>query len=885
MNTLRTSILIEADAREGTRAAKEAQLAFLGLRGKVDQLNRTTKSAAASADVFQRALDAEKRGVDQLRASMDPLFAATQRLKAGTDLVAQAQRRGAISAREQEQMLELLALQHRQTTAAITAQTAATRGLTTATNGGAGGIQNFSYQLQDIFTQVGMGVPLLISLGQQAPQILSGFGAVGAMAGVVAAGVLPLTAAVLGMGYGTRDTADEVKTSSDIISDALSAISAAQAVLRETSDETLDAVIAKYGEVTASVLTLMQAQADLATQGALEQTRTALESVFSSDVLDSITAEFERIPLLASEIEERLAARQLSAGILPDTSSANAELDALEQRLRDIRNLSALQVELGVDESTLQDIAIFRNGLTDALAAENFEGVLTIVSQLRETLQNVPDGPLQDMLGGVVDVEDALRQALAVSEDNEETQQRIATLLETTGNIDISSNLADGADQATRIANELSRAVTAAAQLANQGIGALDRARINFEFRDDPIGRAGALAGAEFDASTATDFQLPDGAAIHLREQRSAFIAARVEAAQYNEQLRAWQAEQREAARSGSGGGRGGAGAARRLARQAERDRERTITDIGRQMDRLAPSYERDAKALLEWRREALANLNPALAGYDAFAQDVESIFEQRLAEAYQEDLARQTDWRSGVQVGLSEIHDDLLSFADVSSDLVTTWASGLEDAFVEFGTTGKASIADLVDFTLEQLLRLSYQQALQPALTGLVDLAVGAFVPAGAPKVGPAATIVQGLSATQSHAGSTIGTGGVRRTYGAGAPLRADERLTVTKLGQRVFTPEQIANGATVVDALAAAAQSNRQGPANVTFSPSFVFENASGAPISGNVVEEDDGNGGRKYRAIIDDEIAGSFSRPGGGGRRAMQKQFGLRSRMPRR
>lgn len=68
--------------------------------------------------------------------------------------------------------------------------------------------------------------------------------------------------------------------------------------------------------------------------------------------------------------------------------------------------------------------------------------------------------------------------------------------------VDMATAIAAAADQASRMANELGRAVSNAIALANQGVGDVERARINYEFRDDPLGRAGALAGAEFDART-----------------------------------------------------------------------------------------------------------------------------------------------------------------------------------------------------------------------------------------------------------------------------------------------------------------------------------------------------------------------------------------------
>ena len=55
------------------------------------------------------------------------------------------------------------------------------------------GIQNASFQLGDFATQVGAGTSASIALGQQLPQLLGGFGILGAVLGAVVAVAVPLT--------------------------------------------------------------------------------------------------------------------------------------------------------------------------------------------------------------------------------------------------------------------------------------------------------------------------------------------------------------------------------------------------------------------------------------------------------------------------------------------------------------------------------------------------------------------------------------------------------------------------------------------------------------------------------------------------------------------
>ncbi|WP_417726175.1 phage tail length tape measure family protein [Roseovarius sp.] len=68
---------------------------------------------------------------------------------------------------------------------------------------------------------------------------------------------------------------------------------------------------------------------------------------------------------------------------------------------------------------------------------------------------------------------------------------------------DISGVLNAAANEAARLSAEVRGAVDAMADLQSQGEVGLETARIRAEFRDDPVGRAGALAGARFDREAA----------------------------------------------------------------------------------------------------------------------------------------------------------------------------------------------------------------------------------------------------------------------------------------------------------------------------------------------------------------------------------------------
>ena len=71
-----------------------------------------------------------------------------------------------------------------------------------------GNIQNFAFQAQDVAVQISAGTSAAQALGQQLPQLLGGFGVLGAVMGAVVAIGIPLAANFLGIGEEAEDRVD-----------------------------------------------------------------------------------------------------------------------------------------------------------------------------------------------------------------------------------------------------------------------------------------------------------------------------------------------------------------------------------------------------------------------------------------------------------------------------------------------------------------------------------------------------------------------------------------------------------------------------------------------------------------------------------------------------
>lgn len=121
-----------------------------------------------------------------------------------------------------------------------------------------GNLQNVSYQLQDIFVQISSGQGVARALGQQMPQLLSGFGALGAALGTVAAIGVPLAASFMSSGEEAVDLEKQVKA----LSEALEALRDAQA----NAAMPIDVLIEKYGALGDEMSRVFQNQLAIARQ-------------------------------------------------------------------------------------------------------------------------------------------------------------------------------------------------------------------------------------------------------------------------------------------------------------------------------------------------------------------------------------------------------------------------------------------------------------------------------------------------------------------------------------------------------------------------------------------------------------------------------------------
>lgn len=287
-------------------------------------------------------------GLKKLGRSLDGLDKATRDYQASLANVNKAQQRGIITDKAAAAAIKEAERAYEEAAKAAArysgAQVTARRGavemagsvsrLTTVTRGGAGGIQNFGYQIQDFAVQVGAGTSASQALGQQLPQLLSGFGTLGVIMGTVAAIGIPLGAALLNVS-GQAKTLDDALTDLEEVTNSLdSAMSILDMSLVELAD--------KYGEAAARVREYAEIEAQIAVSQAREALRQQIDLI--GDVALAYTGVTDRVrdtrnALTRIERDFGLAGEQakLFQEALRDVASGS--LDEQRQGLLNIRDI------------------------------------------------------------------------------------------------------------------------------------------------------------------------------------------------------------------------------------------------------------------------------------------------------------------------------------------------------------------------------------------------------------------------------------------------------------------------------------------------------------------------------------------------------------------
>jgi hypothetical protein len=347
-------------------------------------------------------------GFKKIERSLDGLEKATNDYKSALDRINKAERAGIINSksaaaavRGAEQAYESAARAAAQYSGAqvnLRRETVQSAGALTAlrnnTQGGAGGFQNLGYQIQDFAVQVGAGTSATQALGQQLPQLLSGFGTLGIAMGAVAAIAVPLGAALLSVGGDAKTLEEQL----DALAEAMDAVNAAQDRFTVSAAD-LRAEFGAQAEAAREVLAVQREIANIEALMAL------------NDTIGNVAQSF-------GELEGTV-------------SRYGFQVDNIEETTRDLADRFDLTVVQAMN---------LAEALREVGRAEGPDAQVAALRAAREQIELAA--------GGLSNMDDETRAVYQSMLDAELAAARLAQL-------DISSNIATAADEAQRLKEEL----------------------------------------------------------------------------------------------------------------------------------------------------------------------------------------------------------------------------------------------------------------------------------------------------------------------------------------------------------------------------------------------------------------------------------------------
>jgi len=356
----------------GQRAARATAASFKGL-------GASAVMAAGEAREYQAQMDA-------IRAKFNPLFAASKQYEAALDEIAQAERLGAISAKEASAARDLAA---RSMLDGASAADRYGKSIRAANSGTMQGVA-LGYQLQDVMITSQMGIQSvgMIALqqgsqmagqlnmiastgGKVFPTLVSGFTSLINPISLVAIGGTAIVAAIAKFGFeafGAASGADALKERLDDLADVMEIVDGATDLINSSTDE----LVEKYGFAAARVRDFALAQAELAQSQAERRLRDQV------GLLDEVTKRY-------AEVGEAVEIAGYKMG--NDLPLANLQ--------RDLK-VNADQAMILMDAFTQLDTAVTFNEQQAALS-----GILKTMEEQGVALSLLP-GELQDAVSEMI---------------------------------------------------------------------------------------------------------------------------------------------------------------------------------------------------------------------------------------------------------------------------------------------------------------------------------------------------------------------------------------------------------------------------------------------------------------------------------------------------
>ena len=595
---------VRMESQGGTQVKSE--LAGIGETGKAahEKISQGARESRQSTEQMTQEQARAVRALQQLKASIDPAYAAQLKYDGAVKQVQRATALGIASKEEEARVLQQLRAQYDQNIAAMQRGAAQTAAIGRASGASASQVANLGAQFNDIGVMLAAGqspLQLAVQQGSQINQVFAQMGGGAAALRGVAAGfasmINPMSLATIGIIAGgaalfqwaqsaiaaRNDTVDMEEAVDNLLA-TVSEVSS----YNETARQSLAELRKEFGDNAAAVRDNAQALRDLAAVKAM----TALEDTvraLSGSVSEAIV-EFERL--------EGLTGRNAGPG-----GSIRRE------------QIAALAEEVGF---TADEARRLRDAFADLASAEGLDGATAAAQALYDRMIDI-FGSAQDI---PPELQEAARQALQAANAGYDIEAAMNASANAAGNASADAGVLSG---------QLSVAATYAAQLA-ANLSAAPAGIANFQQEAERLTAQIAALDAGYDTITASaagyrkELEQKYGLAEAGSAAEDAYISAVI-----NRQVKEFEGVQRlkeeysdkasaiqkVASASGASGGasRAAEAAARSAVEQLQRqiDLDRELIGLSDEMTAEIKARQRVEEALaqdkLTWNEQAIQGL------------------------------------------------------------------------------------------------------------------------------------------------------------------------------------------------------------------------------------------------------------------------------------
>lgn len=601
-----------------------------------------------------------------------------------------------------------------------------------------GGVRNTAYQVQDLAVQIAGGTSAFVALGQQLPQLLSGFGTVGVVVGALAAVAVPLLQVGLkALGVDFRNLNERTSELSSSTKEFLDA--------QRANLPTMAGMSNSFGAMSANAKEFFQIQQQLKERKAYSDLGATLEEL--KDKYKSFTDEAVR-----STIAAQATAGARGAGIIPNTvdeSALNAikrfnlgltaeQAKYLGENLKDIDKKTPTEALKALNEMSVYLSANVEKSSTFRKTwDETINPILKVSNEIAELNKNIKDSEerasaLNAAMLGIQssfqpDINAARRNFDQVRAARLEGQMKIAEFERQTNEktaqdqVDRSKEIAafrlrteqDVSDKVKDFAKSQTEAFLSAklaADIKQKQLGVdSDILKLSEE------SKLSALNLYQYNVDILKNAQTYREALIAIGEQRRKNLIS----ADQQSKLETTAADTRNKADA----------IAQEAMNRRQKDfiflQQQTVDQEARKLSLfnstaiLNDRERKNAETIFNINEERLKQLrgiaeiaNPTERA--AREKEINDIYEARIASTKrQQDADKELsgNFEAGWKRAYANYIDQSKNAFEQASSLFKTFTQGMEDAFINFAKTGKLSFKSLINTMMEELLRADFRR------------------------------------------------------------------------------------------------------------------------------------------------------------------------------